>query len=328
VTEPAIPDPPPARACSACGAPQDERQEICVECGHAAEPRERWRIRRALPTATLAAFAVLLAASAAYGLTAGGANNVADPGLAESKKPAVPDAVATATPPPAATTSTTPAPAPVPPATATPPPTTPSQPAKVAKTAPKPATTTPSTPSSTSSTNSGTSGGHHTSTTPSKPHHTHHHTPSTPSWVASGDPPFDAAVYDPSGAGATEHPSQARRTIDQNTKTAWTTGNHSSGLGGSGVGIVVDTGQAQPYTQVGIVTSTPGFNVSVYSSDNNQGSGKPSANGWKLEGKKSGVARYQRVGLKGGQPRYLLVWITKLPPGKSAAAISEISLLL
>ncbi|MEA2431250.1 MAG: hypothetical protein QOI19_1723, partial [Thermoleophilaceae bacterium] len=300
ITPPPPPPPPPAepspaRACSACGAPQDERQEICVECGHAAEPRERWRFRRALPTASLAAFAVLLAASAAYGLTAGGARNVSDPGLAESKKPAVPDAVASATPPPAPASTT---PAPVPPATATPPPTSPAQPAKVPKTTAKPktTTTTPSTPSSTGSTGGTTSGGNNNSTPPSKPHHHQQPASSTPSWVANGDPPFDANVYDVSGAGASEHPSQAGRAIDQKTKTAWTTGNHPSGLGGSGVGIVVDTGQAQPYTEVGLVSSTPGFNVSVYSSDNNQGSGKPSANGWKLEGRKTGVAKYQRIG--------------------------------
>jgi predicted nucleic acid-binding Zn ribbon protein len=329
VTEPATPDPPPARACSACGAPQDERQEICVECGHAAEPRERWRIRRALPTASLAAFAVLLAASAAYGLTAGGAGNVSDPGLAESKKPAVPDAVASATPAPPATTSTTPVP--VPPATAAPPATPPS-PAKVPKaTKAKPATTTPSTPSSTGSTPSGTSGGNHTSTKPSKPRHTPHHTPSAiPTWFADGDPPPDAFVYDEAGAGANEHPSQANRVNDGSTKTAWTTANHASGLNGSGVGLVVDTGQAQPYTDIGIATSTPGFKVSIYSSNDSKGSGKPSANGWKLEGKKSGVAKYQKINLKGAndQPRYLLIWITKLPPGKSFAGISEISLIL
>ena len=76
--------------------------------------------------------------------------------------------------------------------------------------------------------------------------------------------------------------------------------------------------------------STPGFSVSVYSSNDNQGSGDPAANGWKLEGKKSSVGKAQRISLKGAndQPRYLLLWITKLPAGKSRAGISEISLLL
>jgi hypothetical protein len=329
VTEP--PNTDHARSCGECGASLDERQEICVECGHSAGPRDRRRIRRALPTASLAAFAVLLAASAAYGLSAGDAGNVRDLGVG-SAKPAAPDTVASATPTlPQASGTTTPA-TPVPPATATPAPTpspTPSKP-KATAAKPKPATTTPATttPStgSTGGTNSSSGGNHHSSTKHSHPHH-HSTRPTTPTWFSEGDPPYDANVYDASGAGAKDHPSKARRTIDGNTKTAWTSGDHS---GGSAVGIVVDTGQAQPYTKVGIATSTPGFNVSVYSSDNNTGSGDPAANGWKLEGKKSGVAKYQKVGLKGAnaQPRYLLIWITKMPSGKSSAGISEISLLL
>jgi hypothetical protein len=272
---------------------------------------------------------VLLAASAAYGLTAGGAHNVSDPGLAESKKPAVPDAVASAAQPPPATTGTTPAP--VPPATATPAPASPTPPAKSPKTTAKPkaSTTTPSTPSSTNSNPSGTSGGSkHNSTTTAKPHH--HHAPATPSWFANGDPPPDAFVYDASGTGAKEHPSQAGRVNDGSMKSAWTTANHPGGLNGSGVGLVIDTGQAQPYTDIGIATSTPGYNVSIYSSNDSKGSGSPAANGWKLEGKKSGVAKFQRIHIKGANdiPRYLLVWITKLPPSKSFAGISEISLIL
>ena len=323
----------PARVCSECGAPEDERQEICVECGHPTPPRNRRRFRRTLPTISLAAFVVLLAASAAYGLTAGSAGDVRDLGLGQSK-PAAPDTVASATPtPPPASTTTTPAP--VPPATATPAPAPPATPPKPAKPAAKskPATTTPSstTPalSSGGSTPSSSGSHHHTSTAPTHTHH-HHHAPSTPSWFANGDPPYDANVYDASGAGANDHPSQARRVIDGSTKTAWTTGDHPGGLKGSGVGIVVDTGQAQPYTGVGIATSTPGYSVSVYSSNDNKGSGAPAANGWKLEGKKSNIANYQRIGLRGAndQPRYLLIWITKLPPGKSRAGISEISLLL
>ena len=74
MTEPGTTD--LARVCSECGTQLDERQEVCVECGQATPPRDRRRIRRTLPTISLAAFAVLLAASAAYGLTAGGAADV------------------------------------------------------------------------------------------------------------------------------------------------------------------------------------------------------------------------------------------------------------
>jgi hypothetical protein len=135
-------------------------------------------------------------------------------------------------------------------------------------------------------------------------------------------------VYDQSGAGAKEHPSQATRVNDGNMKTAWTTASHPGGLNGSGVGLIVDTGKYQPYTAMGIATSTPGFNVTIYSSDDSKGSGDPASNGWKLEGRKSGVGKLQKIGLKGDQPEYLLIWITKLPSGKSSASISEIRLIL
>jgi predicted nucleic acid-binding Zn ribbon protein len=315
VTEPEIPPPPPppARTCEDCGAALDERQEVCVECGHAASPPERRRLRGALPTASLAAFAVLLAASAAYGLSAGGASNVRDLGVGQSKPPGT-DTVAQATPtPPPATTS--PTPDTVPQATPTPPPasstTTPApkapKPAAKAKT---PATTTPSTTPSTSS------GGATPSSTPHHHHHTtkpprHHTKKPPPSWLADGDPPFDASNY---GGG-----SKPSRAIDDSTKTAWTTT-------APGTGIYVDTGQAQPYSKVGVATSTPGFAVSVYTSDDNKAPGDPSANGWKLENRSS-VAKYQTIGIKAKQRRYLLIYVTKLPSG-GKASVNEIKLIL
>src|SRR5215210_4316990 len=98
-------DPTGPRACDHCGAQLDALQEVCVECGHATPSARANRLRRALPTASLAGFAVLLAASAAYGLTAG-RGNVRDLGL---DKPPPPPAVANAAPTPP---SATPSPAP------------------------------------------------------------------------------------------------------------------------------------------------------------------------------------------------------------------------
>jgi hypothetical protein len=321
VSQPAIPPPPPpppppapARACEECGATLDERQEICVECGHAAAPPERRRLRGALPTASLVAGVVLLAASGAYGLSAGGSSNVRDIGI--GPKPPAADSLAEATPtPPPATT--TPPPDTVPQATPTPPPaSSSSSPAKKSKAAHKaktPATTTPSTPSSGSNTSGGTqpsSGGNGGST--NKHPHRQHHTPTKtppPSWLADGDPPFEAKNYNGG--------SRPAKAIDDNTKTAWMTRSSS-------VGIVVDTGAAQPYSEVGIVTSTPGFSVSVYSNTDDKRSGDLSADGWKLENRSS-VAKYQTIRIKPKQQRYLLIYVTKLPSAK--AAINEIKLI-
>jgi hypothetical protein len=266
-------------------------------------------MRGGLPTASLAAGAVLLAASAAYGLSAGGAGNVKDLGVGQSTPPGT-DTVAQATPtPPPATTS--PAPDTVPQATPAPPPasttSTPApKPSKPAAKAKAPATT-PSTPSTSPSQPTSRPHRHHTT----KPPRHHHTSKPPPSWVADGDPPYGAVNY--SGG------SKPYRAIDDNTKTAWMTRS-------SGNGVIVDTGAAQPYTEVGIVTSTPGFSVSVYSSDDNKRSGDLSADGWKLENRSS-VAKYQTIRIKPKQKRYLLIYVTKLPSGQSKAAINEIKLI-
>jgi hypothetical protein len=328
-----VPELPPtshgsARACRECGAAQDEQQEICVECGEAASPLERGRIRRALPSLSLAALAVLLAASAAYGLTAGRAGNVRDLGLA---KPPPPPAVASAAPAP---TSTTPAPSPS--ATPAPPPDKPA-PKPAEKPAPKRASggtaAAPSAGSSSPTPSGGSSSPgstprHHGSAPASHPHRQHH--ASGPAWLAGADSPYSAFVYDPGGSGAGEHGSAAPRAIDGRPRTAWSTGDHPGGLGKPGVGLVVEAGGYQGYSGLGLQTATPGFAASVYSSDeSNPPTGDPNSSAWRLEGSKRSVAKAQRIALKGAtaQPRYLLVWITKLPARKPRAGLSEISLL-
>jgi hypothetical protein len=275
-------------------------------------PPARKRIRGAMPMASLAAFVVLIGASAAYGLSAGGASNVKDLGV--GPKPPAPSTIAEATPtPPPATTS--PTPDTVPQATPTPPPSTPAptpKPSKKAK-AKTPATTTPSTPSTPSSTPStpSTGGG-----TPTHHHHTtHHHTAPTgpPSWFADADQPSDASGW---GAGG------ASKAIDGSLKTAWTSGS-------TGTGVVIDDGKFQPYNDVGIATSTPGFAVTIYAKDQNNGSGNPSASGWKRVGHASSVAKYQQIpiALPNNPPEYLLIYVTKLPSG-GKASINEVKLVL
>jgi hypothetical protein len=331
MSDPPLTDPAPLRACSACNAPLDERQEMCVECGRPTPAEDNGRLKRALPTLSVAGFAVLFAASAAYALTAGGAGNVRDLGLG---KPPAPPAVASAGPTPS---NTTPAPAP---------PAAPSPPAGKAEPAPGPApeksaSGKPKTAAPAPTPSTGSSGGTNPSTGGSAPRHNgsvparshpprHHGGTKGPAWVAGADAPYSAFVYDPNGTGAGERRSAAPRAIDGRTSTAWSTANHPGGLGKPGVGLVVEAGGYQSYSGLGIQTATPGFSASVYSTDDGSPpSGNPNSSSWRLEATKRSVARQQLVGLKGAtaEPRYLLIWITKLPPGKPRAGLSEISLV-
>lgn len=280
-------------------------------------------------------FAVLIVASAAYGLTADfGREQNRVRQLALAPKPAVPPA--TPTPPPATPPSTAPPPT-TPPAApgSTPPPTPPAS-----APAPKPAAPAPS-PAPNAASTSGTP-------TPTAPHHStpshhsssppvkarsrrRHHTTSSPGWIAQGNQPYSATLYDPYGSGSTdEHGGDAGKAVDAKSSTAWTTADHPGGLGKPGVGLVVETGGYQDYSALGIQTATPGFSVSIYSTDaSSPPAGGPDKPGWKLEATKGSVAKQQRLSLKGAtaQPQYLLVWITKLPAGKPRAGLSEISLI-
>ena len=163
------------------------------------------------------------------------------------------------------------------------------------------------------------------------PARSHRHS-SGPAWLKQGDQPYSATLHDPYSDGTTdEHASAAGRAVDGKAGTAWTTADHPGGLGKPGVGLVVEASGYQSYSALGIQTATPGFSVSIYSTDQ---SSPPAGNragpgGWTLEGSKAAVAKQQRITLKGAtaQPQYLLVWITKLPGRKPRAGLSEISLL-
>jgi hypothetical protein len=137
-------------------------------------------------------------------------------------------------------------------------------------------------------------------------------------------------LYDPFPDGVDEHAGDARLAVDGKPGTAWATGDHPGGMSKAGVGLVVDTGGYQSWSAIGILTRTPGFKVEIYSTDQTDTpQGGPTAAGWNREGSKSSVAKEQRIGLKGAssQPQHFLVWITKLPSGRSSASISEITLL-
>jgi hypothetical protein len=284
----------------------------------------------------LGLFATLMVASAAYGLTT---NLSGSPSLAQKVAAAQPQAsgaiaaapapAPAATPPaqPPATTASPPAPTPSPPPSSPAP--KPSAAAKPAAPAtPKPAPSTPA-PSSSPSTG-GSSPPAHDNQTGSPARHHGSHAPSRPGWVSGADQPYSATLYDPYGTGTDEHASAAPKAVDGNVKSAWTTADHPGGLGKPGVGLVLEAGGYQSYSAIGIETATPGFRVEIYSTDaSDPPAGGPSASGWRREGGKRGVAKQQRVAMKGAtpQPTYLLVWITALPAGKPRAGLSELSLL-
>lgn len=324
---PPSPETPPAgHACAQCGAPQDEHQQICVECGTPVprDRRGRW-LGRGLPTTALALLVALVIASAAYGLSMdlnsgpdGARPRVAAGAPGPAPAPPAPPAGPVAAAPPGSTPAK---PVTPPPASAAAKPAAPAAPAPPAGSAAAAAGNSASTGGSASGSSVGAKPHRHTS---SKTHHS-----SQPSSIAQGDSPFSATLYDPFGDGD-EHSGTTGRAVDGKLSTAWTTANHPGGLGKAGVGLVLDTGGYQSWSAIGIQTNTPGFDVSIYSTARSTPPADgPQAAGWRLEGKSKGVARQQKVPVNGAtpEPSYYLVWITKLPAGSSHAGFSELTLL-
>jgi len=139
----------------------------------------------------------------------------------------------------------------------------------------------------------------------------------------------DAAKdYDPLGDG-TEHADQTAFAIDGNPSTVWTTESYTTGdLQKDGVGLVLDAPPAAVFRELRVRTPTPGFAASVFVA---RGDALPTTMpdpGWMQVASASTVGAKQTIDLDtaGHRSRYVLLWITRLPPGGDKAEISELAL--
>jgi eukaryotic-like serine/threonine-protein kinase len=108
--------------------------------------------------------------------------------------------------------------------------------------------------------------------------------------------------HDPEG-GDGEHPEAVPAATDGDPLTSWTTETYSS-FSKSGVGIVVDAGNAVALTRLVVTTDTPGFTAEIRAGDRRQGPFEP-------------VSEEQQVGRRtsfdletDGERRFYVVWIT------------------
>jgi hypothetical protein len=135
-----------------------------------------------------------------------------------------------------------------------------------------------------------------------------------------------AASTFPSGTGSnSQHP--ASLAIDGDSSTYWQSADYSGGAFPStqgGVGLSVDAAVPATIKTFTIKTPTPGFAVSLYGAT----SGPPSSlSGWTQLGSDSSAQSTTTFHLSKPKDRYVLVWITKLPPGQKHVAISELTWL-
>jgi hypothetical protein len=133
--------------------------------------------------------------------------------------------------------------------------------------------------------------------------------------------------YDPSGDGH-EHPEDVAFAIDNNPTTFWRTETYSDGqLAKPGVGLSVDAAPGAIVRKLRIRTRTPGFAAAVYVASGALPDSIDAA-GWKQVATVPDVASSQRVALDtaGQRSRYVLLWITSLPPDGDRVEISELAI--
>jgi eukaryotic-like serine/threonine-protein kinase len=134
--------------------------------------------------------------------------------------------------------------------------------------------------------------------------------------------------YDPFG-DEVEHGDQTAFAIDGNPSTVWTTESYTTGdLQKDGVGLVLDASPGAAFRQLRVRTPTHGFAADVYvASGGELPSTVPDA-GWKLVATVPSVDSRQTIDLDtaGQRSRWVLLWITRLPPDGDNAEISELSL--
>jgi predicted Ser/Thr protein kinase len=139
----------------------------------------------------------------------------------------------------------------------------------------------------------------------------------------------DAAQdYDPLG-DRDEHAAETAFAIDGNPATLWTTESYTTGdLQKDGVGIVLDAAPATVIRQVRVRTPTPGFAASVYVVPGDALPETIRDPAWRQVATVPSVAGKRTITLDtaGQRSRYVLLWITALPPDGDRVELSELTL--
>ncbi|QEC46815.1 serine/threonine protein kinase [Baekduia soli] len=137
-----------------------------------------------------------------------------------------------------------------------------------------------------------------------------------------------AGDFDPPPGDGQEHHDQVRAIIDRDPNSTWSTESYQNGVfasGKKGVGIYVDAHPSAAARVMEIRSPVTGWEGQIYVAS----SGPPKTlDGWQRVADFTITAKRQRVQLDTARQRfrYYLVWITKLPPGRTKAEISEVLL--
>jgi hypothetical protein len=145
--------------------------------------------------------------------------------------------------------------------------------------------------------------------------------------------PGAAHAFDPPPDGdSEEHSSEAGLAVDGNpTGTSWPTETYETDdiNGKPGVGIYVDAGKPVKASAMDVRASASGWDAEVRVAPG-QDSAPKTLDGWQVVGSGSDLGTRAKIGVKGGgESRFYLLWLTKLPQtdGGYNLEISDIKLL-
>lgn len=123
-------------------------------------------------------------------------------------------------------------------------------------------------------------------------------------------------AYDPDG-DRSENDGEAVLATDGKPATAWKSERYRGTFSKTGVGLVVDAGKPVKASRAVVSSETPGYDAEIRVGD--------SPAGPFVAVSKTQVTRERTIFVLRPRPaRYLMVWITSMPPG-GAAAVNEIT---
>lgn len=327
----------PEHLCPNCSAAAGSGQRWCLECGAELPQPRRAGMRPVIGIATT--LTVLVGAASAAGFTL----------LQDGKKPPPPATTIAQTPPPTQTT---------PPAGETVPPSTPPPDSSTDLGLPDTGSGTGDT-----GTGDGSSAGTDTppdNTAPDLSDDLDTSTPNDPppddSAPDVGEDDGNGSVTDDPDAGRSERrrasrprlhptniapgnvavvfgtlddsadPGEPGLAADASKTTAWRTPVAADPSVPPEVGVYLDLAGQERLTKVTVDTATPGMSFELYGAR----SGPPASvtgAGWTHLGSKQNAGRTTTISLGGQRFRYVLVWVTGLPPGLAQASINEIGVI-
>ncbi len=122
-------------------------------------------------------------------------------------------------------------------------------------------------------------------------------------------------AYDPEG-DRSENDADAPLAVDRNLATAWKSERYRSAFTKSGVGLVLDAGRPVKASRVVLLTDTPGYKAEIQVGDSATGPFTAVSDARQATGRTVFTLRPRSA-------RYVMIWITSMPPG-GVAAVSEV----